>query len=258
MEKETKISEVKKSPSKEIQISQEDVLIQKGLESGASVETMEKLFNLRERVFASNAKSSYVSAISSFQHDCPDVEKSKKVMNKDGKTVRYQYAPLDAIISQIKDVLLQNGLSYRWEVINTPEFITARAIITHIQGHSEQSEFQVPIDKNEYMTSPQRYASALTFAKRYALLNALGVTTTEEDTDATDVGGKEEVNSQKSRIIFLLRSLGRKTDTVEEIAKSVSEITLLSLEEKNYADIVDRLAINLKEKQENDIPTIQQ
>jgi len=83
-------------------------------------------------------------------------------------------------------------------VVNEPGFITAVCKITHNLGHSEESAFRIPIDTEGYMSAPQKYASALTFAKRYAFCNALGILTGEDDFDATDVEKKPEIVSVKS------------------------------------------------------------
>ena len=229
-----------------------EILISQAITQGLPVETMEKLFALKERHDANVAKEAYVMAMSSFQSECPIIEKTKKVLNKDGRTVRYQYAPIDAIAEQIKKPLADNGLSYKWEVENKPGFINATAVATHRLGHSERSSFEVPIDTEGYMTAPQKYASALTFAKRYSLCNILGISTGEEDTDATDVGKESDVKDVKAKIMFLLRSLGNETKEKEQIVEAVKKLTGLALEDKNYSEIVSRLEVLVAEKQEND------
>ncbi len=78
--------------------------------------------------------------------------------------------------------------------------------LTHFKGHSETSTFEIPISKDQYMTEPQKYASAQTYAKRYTFTNVLGITTADEDTDATDVGEEGDVKSEKSKIVFLRKS----------------------------------------------------
>lgn len=229
-----------------------DTFITQAISQGLPVETMEKLFTLREKVKAEQAKEAYVEALSKFQGGCPIIEKTKKVLNKDGRTVRYQYAPIDAIAEQIKKPLVKNGLSYRWEVENKEKMIKATAIITHKLGHSERSSFEIPIDTEGFMTEPQKYASALTFAKRYSLCNALGISTGEEDTDATDVGNQAKPKSEKSKITFLLRGLGVEPKNKEEAEKIVKEKTGLELIDKNYGEIVARLEVLFQEKNEYD------
>ena len=237
---------------KEAEPATVETFISQAISQNLPVETMEKLFALREKVKAEIAKEAYVEALSKFQGNCPVIEKTKKVLNKDGRTVRYQYAPIDAIAEQIKKPLVENGLSYRWEVENEDKMIKATAIITHKLGHSEKSSFAVPIDSEGFMTEPQKYASALTFAKRYSLCNALGISTGEEDTDATDVGNKEKPKSEKAKITFLLRGLGFELKNKEEFEKIIKEKTELELTEKNYGEIVARLEVLFKEKNEYD------
>jgi len=228
-----------------------ETLIADAVKQGASVETIEKLIELQERMKATHAKEQFVQALAMFQSECPIIEKTKKVMGKDGK-VRYQYAPLDSIIVQIRRILTKNNLSYTIDTENKNEMIVAMAKITHNLGHSETSSFAIPIDKEGYMTTPQKYASALTFAKRYALCNALGILTGEEDTDATDVGNEPDAKSEKSKIIFNLRTLGYNTSKKEDIEKAVKKATSLVLEEKNYEEIISRLEVTVKERHEYD------
>lgn len=228
--------------------------IQQAIASNMSVDVMEKLFALYEKDKANKAREAWITAVSKFQSECPVINKTKKVMNKDGRTVRYQYAPLGDIVEQIKKPLADNNLSYRWEVENKELMIKAKAVITHILGHSESSSFEVPVDKEGFMTTPQKYASALTFAKRYTLCNALGISTGDDDTDATDVGKEPEPKSDKSKIIFLLRTLGEeptKWDQKKWVAE-IKKLTTLTLTDKNLPEIANRLDVLVQEKQNYD------
>ncbi len=235
----------------EREVASVESFISQAIEKNLPVETMERLFALREKVKAERAKEAFVHAMSVFQGECPVIEKTKPVMNKDGVTIRYKYAPIDAIVEQIKVPLAKAGLAYTWTVKNEPGKITAIALITHQLGHSESSSFEIPIDQEGYMTAPQKVASALTFAKRYSLCNALGISTGDEDTDATDVGKESEAVSIKSKITFRLRTLGEKTETRELVEEAVKRLTTLELEEKNFEDIASRLQVLITEKNED-------
>lgn len=241
-------------PEQTKDIASVESFILKAIETNVPVETMEKLFALREKVKAEKAKEVFVQSMSNFQNDCPIIKKTKKILNKDGRTTRYMYAPLEAIVEQIKAPLAKNGLSYTWDVTNATGLLTAIAKVTHILGHSEVSSFQVPIDTEGYMTAPQKVASALTFAKRYSLCNALGISTGDEDTDATDVGKEKTPISPKAKIVFLLKTLGQKVDTAQNTAEAVVKLTKLNLIEKNFLGIVDRLEVLVTEQNED--PTI--
>jgi len=253
-EKETKevtVAKAKVVETKEMVPTSTDALIAQAVKEGASVETLDRLFTLQERVKKEHAREEFIRALAQFQTECPIIEKTKKVMGKDGK-VRYQYAPLDSIIVQIRGLLSKNKLSYTIDTENKEDMIVAKAKITHVLGHSDTSSFAIPIDKEGYMTTPQKYASALTFAKRYALCNALGVLTGEDDDDATSVGKEPDAKSDKSKIIFNLRTLGHDTGTKEEIEAAVKKATGLELKESEYEEIISRLEVAVKENQEYD------
>ena len=230
--------------------------VAQAIEQKVTVENLEKILAFMKGVKAEQAKEAFVQAMSVFQDSCPVIKKTKKVLNKDGRTVRYQYAPLDSIVEQIKKPLKEAGVSYRWETKNANGEITAICTVTHILGHSESSEFAVPIDKEGFMTAPQKYASALTFAKRYSLCNALGISTGDEDTDATDVGKEKTAKSDKSKIIFLLKTLGKKAGTKEDVIDGVKDLAQLDLTKENFSEIVGRLEVLVKEKNED--TTVQQ
>lgn len=229
-----------------------DSFIQLAITEKAPIETLERLFTLHKEVEAEKAKSAYIQAMANFQKNCPVIEKKKKVMNKDGQTVRYTFAPLDVIVEQIKEVLGDNGLSYTWTIENKEDAMTAKAKVTHVQGHSETSSFTIPIDMEGYMTAPQKYASAQTFAKRYALCNVLGISTGDEDTDATTVNNEKTAKSNKAKIMFLLKTLGKETNDKETILNTIQELTQLEPVDKNYVEIVSRLEVLVKEKTEYD------
>lgn len=236
-----------------------NTLIAQAITANVPVETLERLFALREKVKAEQAKEAFVTALATFQSEIKTIAKTKKVMGKDGK-LRYMFAPMDSIIDQVKKPMGEHGFSYTWSVDNSqPGFVTAVCTITHSLGHSQTSDFKIPIDADAYMTAPQKVASALTFAKRYSFCNALGISTGDEDTDATDVNKEKSAKSPKSKIVFLLKALGREkaTETKEGVATAIKDLTSLDLTDANLGEIVTRLEILVKEKEEYANPDIQ-
>ena len=232
-----------------VQTNEISDFINKAIEKGLPVETMERLFALRKEFKAEQAKESFVLALATFQGECPVIKKTKKVLNKDGRTIRYMYAPMDSVIQQIKKSLSENGLSYTWDSVREEEHIKVVCKLIHIHGHSEKSTFDIPIVKSEYMSSPQSYATAQSYAKRYTLLNVLGIGTADEDTDATDTDNNSTAKSQKSRIVFLLRQLNYKTETKDDIVKAVKKVAELPLTEKKYDEIISRLGVTVRTQQ---------
>lgn len=223
--------------------------IEMAINKDVGVETLERLFSLHQQAKKEHAKEEFVKDMAKFQSLIPVIKKNKKVMNRDGKTVRYRYATMDSVIEQIKKPLAECGLSYSWEVAREDNHMKVTCTVRHRQGHSEQSSFEIPIVKSEYMSSPQTYATAQTYAKRYTLLNVLGIGTADEDTDAIDADDNADVKSQKARIIFLLKRLGVNTRDKDEIVKAISKKTKIELKEENFKEIINRLEIIVNEKE---------
>lgn len=228
--------------------------IQQAIEKNLPVDVMERLFTLRERVKAEQGKEAFTAALAEFQKQCPIIKKDKKVFNKDGRTLRYMYAPIESVIKQIRSGLANNGFSYSWDVEQIENSMKVTAKLTHVFGHFETSSITMPIEKSDYMNAPQSYATAQTYAKRYTLLNVLGIGTADEDTDANTFTKEKNAKSEKSRIAFALRTLGYETDnwSKEEWESEISKLADLKLEPKNFKEIVARLEVLVKEKQENE------
>jgi hypothetical protein len=221
--------------------------IAQAIAQNVPVETLERLFALREKVKAEQGSEAFTRALAAFQSTCPVIKKTKKVLNKDG-TVRYMFAPLDSIIDQIRTSLSKNEISYTWDVVQKDGHMVVTCTATHVLGHSKTSTFAIPIDTEGYMTQPQKYASAQTFAKRYTLCNVLGISTGDEDDDSLSSGKEADAKSIKSKIVFRLRALGKKVDTKENTEKEVLALTQLELKPENFEEIAARLQVLIDEK----------
>jgi hypothetical protein len=160
-----------------------EYMITLAIEKGVSVETMEKLLAMRRELQAEKAREGFFRDLALFQRNCPIIKKDKEVHDKYGK-LRYCYAPLDSIVAQVREFLEKYGFSYT--VTTEQDDISVKAICNahHVAGHSEITAFKVPIDKEGFMSAPQKVASALTYAKRYAFCDAFGIMTGDGDDDA--------------------------------------------------------------------------
>lgn len=164
-------------------------MLMEAIKQGLPVETMEKIMAMRRELRDERAKSEYFAAMAGFQGDCPVIIKNKMVHEKDHPdVVRYRYATIDEIVEQTKELRARWGLSHTLKTKQTNTEVTAVCTVYHTSGWNESTEFTVPIDLKAYMSAPQKVASALTFAKRYALCNAYGIVTGDEDDDGNSVG----------------------------------------------------------------------
>ena len=215
-------------------------LISQAIQSGASVDTLERLMTVRREIRAEKAKEEFDAAMAAFQAECPIIKKTKVVLNKD-KTERYRFAPLDSIINQTRKLIEKHGFSYRINANNQDGKVNATVTVTHKMGHSEESSFGVGIDKDAYMTEPQKAASALTFAKRYAFCDAFGILTGDEDNDANTVS-VDEINAAFEKLKSQTYKMNEKQ--AKELLGMVKKSDKYSKSQKDEFDkiIQDRLA----------------
>jgi hypothetical protein len=203
-----------------------EALIEKALDNGVGVETIERLLAMRKELKEEWAREQFFDALAQFQRACPVIPKSKEVKDKSGK-LRYKYAPLDDIVESVKQPLSENGFSWTLKPVQENDSeVKAVIVVHHVDGHSETSEFTVPVDPQAYMNAPQKVGSARSFAMRYAFCNALGILTADEDNDA-EFGldeyeaVREHINAlseaeTKKELLDILRRIGSGLDENDE------------------------------------------
>lgn len=166
------------------QLQQIGDILMRAVELNIPLESLERLLTLHERVKAERARDAYYQAMADFQTMKPSIPKRYAVLNKDN-SLRYRYAKMDDIADAINGPLGQCGLSYKFEMAFTVEgdkhFEVAACVVSHVAGHSERTEFKVPVEFSGGMNQIQAFGSASTYAKRYALCNAFGITPDEDD-----------------------------------------------------------------------------
>jgi KaiC/GvpD/RAD55 family RecA-like ATPase len=156
------------------------------IDKGVSVEIIERLLAIWEKIRAQAARKAYFDSLREFQAECPIIEKDTKVYDKYGN-LRYKYAKLEKIISIVGKLLSANGFSYSVKPIQKDNRFTAVIVSTHKDGHTEETPFEVPINDASYMTAPQKVGEARTYALRGAFIAAYGIMTADGDTDADDL-----------------------------------------------------------------------
>lgn len=162
-----------------------DSLIRLALERDVPVEKLERLVALKERVADKAAAAEFNFALSMFQEICPQISKKStaEITTKSGIKYRYKYADLDHMARTIAEPLKKCGLSYTWDSMVKDTLLTCICTLRHLNGHTSSASFSAPIDMHAKMTDQQKYAVALSYARRQSMVQVLGLTTCEPDTD---------------------------------------------------------------------------
>lgn len=160
-----------------------DELLQTAVAHGATVEQLERIMALRRELQGEYARNRFYDAMASLQSQLPEIPKTREVYDKGGK-LRYRYADSAAIMRILRPLMRDHGFSVTVRTSQEDSSVTALVDVRHAEGHVETTTFTVPVDKEAYMSEPQKVASALTFARRYAVIDAFGIATADEDDDA--------------------------------------------------------------------------
>ena len=164
------------------------VMISRAIELGATVDVMERLAALHERLTKEDARKAFIVALNAFQAECPVIPRNgrNKGITHAGAKEGVPYARLEEdILPTIQPVLRECGLSYRFDSDREGDLISATAFIAHTAGHIEKSTFTGELDDraNRATSRSQKGGAALTYARRMALIMALGLRTGEKDDD---------------------------------------------------------------------------
>lgn len=166
-----------------------------------------------------------------------------------------KYADLSTVIDAIKPALVENGLFFMQCPRRSDGGVLIETILSHVGGESlSLGELFVPANKND----AQAYGSALTYARRYALVTAFGVPV--EDDDGNAASGRQAgqrgsdrtvsppatiTDSQWSELVQLVEATG--TDA-GKLCKAYKADSLRDFTPAAFEDAKAILAARMKEK----------
>lgn len=208
----------------------------------AVVAAIEKLVELKDRVDRRNSEKEFNDALAQFQSECPPIKRASvaKVVTKSGSSYSYNYAELDEIARTVGPFLFSRGLSFTWNSETSDNSVKCTCYLRHRNGHSITATFQAPIPASlGSMNDIQIHAAVLTYLKRQTLVEILGLTTTEIDTDAVSPEkiSDEDIEMLKKQITSsgtteekFLKFM--QADTLADIRKADLRIAILALQRK--------------------------
>lgn len=228
---------IHQEPARAVAMTPVDML-SLAVERGASIETLEKLMGLRERYEASQARKAFDEAVADAKAGIQPVLK-----NRDGHNGK-RYADFAAIAKAVDPVISQFGLSYRFRTMQTDR-ISVTCILSHKDGHSEETTLSGPADATGNKNAIQAIGSTLTYLQRYTLVQALGLAASEDDDGGkSDLPNVEVITEEQ---VMILRELIEATKADQQgVLAYVRARDLPSIR----ADKYDGLLAMLKKKEQ--------
>lgn len=189
-------------------------VIQAGI-TPENVGALEKLCDLYERQERRSAEKAFASAFVALQADIPSVKATSTIPDNDGNT-RSTFAPYEEIMRQVQPLLKKHGFSITFNSAVNDGRVTMTCTLLHAGGHSRDNHFSVSLGKGPPGSSPaQGDGSNATYAKRYALCNALNIVIVGMDDDAR---AKSYPITQEQAEALRERCIATKADLVKFLA----------------------------------------
>lgn len=160
-----------------------------------------------------------------------------------------RYADLASVWDEVREPFTSNGLSVVQLPCEAPAgFVGLETTILHSSGETIAQKFFMPLAKDR---DPQAVGSAITYAKRYALLGAAGIAPEDDDGNAatarparpTAVSSQEWDTTTKLALSDLA---GCKTET--EMRTLYSKIRGSSIDEPHKTLLLTQMGIIIKER----------
>lgn len=206
------------------------------------IDKMERLFTMHERMTATAARLAFDAAFAAMQPDLPEIDKKGKITIKEkggDKVIQSTpYALWDDTNKLIKPILAKHGFGLSFRIAQTESRLTTRAVLSHLGGHREETEFSSPIDATGSKNNVQGWGSAFSYGKRYTGTAILNITTKGEDDDAKAAGASATINDdQADELRTMLMEPGQSIQSFLAYMKveSISDISSADFERAKTA-----------------------
>ncbi|MQY48233.1 hypothetical protein GAO09_19550 [Rhizobiales bacterium RZME27] len=161
-------------------------MVGRALEMGVSADILKQMMDLRDREDAKQARKAFDAAISKAKSRMSPV-----VKNATGHNSK-RYADFSAIARMVDPILSEYGLSYRFKTTQIDK-ITVTCVLSHEDGHSEETTLSAPSDTTGNKNAIQAIGSTITYLSRYSLMASLGLSASEDD-DGRAAGRSDDQN----------------------------------------------------------------
>lgn len=169
------------------------------------MDAVSKLMDFQERWEKNQARKSFDTAIAAAKAEIPVIAKNRQV-GFDSKKVgaartQYRHEDFAQVARTVDPVLAKHGLSYRFRTssnVNEPVVVTC--VLSHREGHSEETTLTAGRDDTGNKNSIQAVGSTITYLQRYTLKAALGLASSSDDDAAAAEQGERITNEQVEQL----------------------------------------------------------
>ena len=134
-------------------------------------------------------------ALCKFQSEIKDA-------HKDTQAHKYKYADLGSVLQLLRPVMTAHGLSVVQMPCNDGDRVGVTTRLMHNSGEWMESTLFMAVSANAGMSLAQAAGSVITYARRYSLASALGITQVDEDAAVVAPKPQVKMASEAQRILI--------------------------------------------------------
>lgn len=191
------------------------VIERAALNPNVDIDKMERLIEMQERVMARNSKGAYAAALASMQAELPVIAERGKIIVRDKSNQEKiiqstSYALWEDINEAIKPALAEHGFALSFRTGIAPDGkLTVTGILSHRDGHSEETTMALPHDSTGSKNAVQAVGSSTSYGKRYTASALLNITSRGEDDDGSAAIAATSISDdQVAELDRLIKTVG--------------------------------------------------
>lgn len=185
-----------------------EVISRAAADPKTDVDKLERLLGMYERITARQAKAAYTQALVAVKPKLPVIDRRGRIEITDKAThtkviQSTPYAKWEDIDEKITPILNAHGLvlSFRSGVALDGK-VTVTGVLSHEQGHSEETTMTLPHDSTGSKNAVQAVGSTTSYGKRYTATLLLNIRTKGEDDDGVKGGAPDAISEEQAGQIF--------------------------------------------------------
>lgn len=155
----------------------------------ADIAKLEKMLDMQERILNRNAKQAFTADLAAMQMQLP------RVAEKGSGHNNAKYALLEDINDKVRPTLHQYGFAITYRVSHSGTGINVTTVLSHREGHSEETTIVLPADTSGSKNAVQAVGSTISYGKRYGICALLNISTGDDN----DVGYQDEPGQMASK-----------------------------------------------------------
>lgn len=204
------------------------------------IDKMERLLQMQERIVARQAKAAYADALARLQPTLPIIGERGAIKNSGG-TVQSKYALWEDIVGVITPLLAAQGFSLSFRTGNREGKIQVTGVLTHREGHSEETTLDLPADTSGSKNAVQAVASSVSYGKRYTAGALLNLRTGDLDDDGKAAGEKDYPRITETQAADLQALITEHGGNLARLLKYFKVDSLSDIHANNYQWTVDEI-----------------